>query len=109
MKVLCIATCHLIDGGHNPINEPIREISNHRIYRNGEFSIVKICTNDYAVLWKNVIIGEFVGPNKDLCDRLVTKCEPEKTDYMQHYNYINALSGIEESEKWANLYHFTIS
>ena len=109
MKALSIATCHLIASGHGSIYEPVREISNRKLYRNGDFSVVKICEKDYAVLWKNVIVGEFVGVNKELCDRLATKCEPEKTDYMMHYGYENALSEIDEAHKWAEKYNFTIS
>lgn len=106
MKALCIATCHLIAGGHGSIHEPVREINGKKLYRKGDFSIVKIDKNDYAVLWKNVIVGEFVGANKDLVDRLFSKEEPEKG--MQYYNYTNALHEIEEAPNWAEKYGFKI-
>ena len=108
MLVLCIATCHLIEGGHGSIYKPIREISDKVLYRKGDFSIRKICEKDYAVLWKNVIIGEFVGKNIELVDLLFSKTKPDDKDVMQCYNYRTALYDIEESSKWAEKYHFTI-
>ena len=37
MKVLCIATCHLIAGGHGSIHEPVREINGKKLYQKGDF------------------------------------------------------------------------
>ena len=108
MKVLCISTCHLIDGGHGSIYEPVREISEKVLYRKGDFSIRKVCEKGYAVLWKNVIIGEFVGKNEELVDLLFTNTAPDKKEVNQSYNYRTALSDIEEAPKWAEKYHFTI-
>ena len=108
MKVLCIATCHLIAGGHGSIYEPVREINGKKLYRKGDFSIVKIDEKDYAVLWKNVIIGEFVGQNKVLVDCLFSKTAPDEKEIMQSYNYKDALSEIEEATKWAEKYGFEI-
>lgn len=108
MKVLCIATCHLIAGGHGSIYEPVREINGKKLYRKGDFSIVKIAEKDYAVLWKNVIVGEFVGQNKVLVDCLFSKTAPDEKKVMQNYHYRNALSEIEESTKWAEKYGFEI-
>ena len=108
MKVLCIATCHLIAGGHGSIYEPVREINGKKLYRKGDFSIVKMCENDYAVLWKNVIVGEFVGQNKELVDCLFSKTAPDEKKVMQNYHYRNALSEIEEATKWAEKYGFEI-
>ena len=109
MKALCISTCHLIESGHGSIYKPVREISDRKLYRNGDFSVVKICEKDYAVLWKNVIVGEFMGINSDLCDRLAEKNEPDpKIAGMQKYNYRTALSDIEEAPAWAKKYNFTI-
>ena len=108
MKVLCIATCHLIAGGHGSIYEPVREINGKKLYRKGDFSIVKIAEKDYAVLWKNVIVGEFVGQNKELVDCLFSKTAPYEKKVMQNYNYKDALSEIEEATKWAEKYGFEI-
>ena len=108
MKALCIATCHLIDGGHGSIYEPVREISNHKMYRKGDFSIVKFAEKYYMVLWKNVIIGEFVGANRELVDLLFSGYEPDEKKVMQCYNYRTALQDIEEAPKWAAKYRFTI-
>ena len=108
MKVLCIATCHLIAGGHGSIYEPVREINGKKLYRKGDFSIVKIAEKDYAVLWKNVIVGEFVGQNKVLVDCLFSKTAPDEKEIMQSYNYKDALSEIEEATKWAEKYGFEI-
>ena len=108
MKVLCIATCHLIAGGHGSIYEPVREINGKKSYQKGNFSIVKMCENDYAVLWKNVIVGEFVGQNKELVDCLFSKTAPDEKKVMQNYHYRNALSEIEEATKWAEKYGFEI-
>ena len=108
MKVLCIATCHLIAGGHGSIYEPVREINGKKLYRKGDFSIVKMDENDYAVLWKNVIVGEFVGQNKELVDCLFSKTAPDEKEGIQNYNYRNALSEIEEATKWAEKYGFEI-
>ena len=108
MKVLCIATCHLIDGGYGSIYEPVREISGKPFYRKGDYSIVKICEKDYAVLWKNVIIGEFTGANKELVDLLYSNTHPDTKDVMQSYNYRKALSDIAEAPKWAERYNFKI-
>lgn len=108
MKALCIATCHLIAGGHGSIYEPVREISNHKLYRKGDFSIVKYADEYYMVLWKNVIIGEFVGANKELVDLLHSKTAPDSKKVMQGYNYRTALADIEEAPKWAERYSFKI-
>ena len=108
MKVLCIATCHLIAGGHGSIYEPVREINGKRTYRKGNFSIAKLCDKDYAVLWKNVIVGEFVGPNKELVDRLYLKVQPDEKDVMMSYNYKSALDEIKEAPMWAEKYGFEI-
>ena len=108
MKVLCIATCHLIDGGHGSIYEPVREINGKKLYQKGDFSIVKICEKEFAVLWKNVVVGEFVGQNKELVDCLFSKTTPDEKKCMQNYSYKNALSEIEEAPKWAKMYNFTI-
>ena len=108
MKVLCIATCHLIASGHGSIYEPVREINGKKTYRKGDFSIVKIAEKYYAVLWKNVIVGEFVGQNKGLVDCLFSKTEPDEKEIMQNYNYREALSDIEEAAKWAKKYGFEI-
>ena len=108
MKVLCIATCHLIAGGHGSIYEPVREINGTKLYRKGDFSIVKMAEKDYAVLWKNVIVGEFVGQNKGLVDCLFSKTAPDEKEVMQNYNYRSALSEIEEATKWAEKYGFEI-
>ena len=109
MKALNIATCHLIESGHGSIYEPVREIDNRKIYINGDFSVVKLCEKDYAVLWKNVIIGEFLGVNSELCDRLATKNEPDpRIAGMQKYNYKEAIKDIEEAPIFAKKYNFTI-
>lgn len=108
MEVLCIATCHLIANGHGSIYEPVRNINGKRTYRKGDFSIVKMAEKDYAVLWKNVIVGEFVGPNKELVDRLYLKVQPDEKDVMMSYNYKSALSEIEEAPMWAQKCRFTI-
>ena len=108
MKVLCIATCHLIASGHGSIYEPVRKINGKKSYQKGDFSIVKMCKNDYAVLWKNVIVGEFLGQNKVLVDCLFSKTAPGEKEIMQNYNYKNALSEIEEATKWAEKYGFEI-
>ena len=108
MKVLSIATCHLIEGGHGSIHEPVQEINDHKMYCKGDFSVVKVCDKVYAVLWKNVIVGEFVGPNRDLVDLLYSKTAPDPKNVMQSYNYRSALTEIEEASKWAEQYHFEI-
>lgn len=110
MKALCIATCHLREHNYAKFHDhnPVREISNHKMYRKGDFSIVKFDEKDYMVLWKNVIVGEFVGANKELVDLLYSRTEPNENDRPQHYNYVTALSDIEEAPEWAKKYHFTI-
>lgn len=109
MKALNISTCHLIESGHGSIYEPVREIDTRKIYINGDFSIVKLCEKNYAVLWKNVIVGEFLGINSELCDRLATKNEPDPSIVgMQKYNYMKAIKDIEEAPIFAKKYNFTI-
>lgn len=109
MKALNISTCRLIKSGYGSIYEPVREIENHKIYINGDFSVVKICEKYFAVLWKNIIVGEFVGVNSELCDRLATKNEPDQhIDGMQKYNYREAIKDIEEAPIFAKKYNFTI-
>ena len=108
MKALCIATCHLIAGGHGSIYEPVREIGDNKKYRKGDYSIVKFTDEYYMVLWKNVIIGEFVGENTELVDLLFSGTAPDEKKVMQCYNYRTALSDIKEAPKWAEKYHFTI-
>lgn len=108
MKALCISTCHLIANGHGSIFDPVREISGKKFYCKGDFSIAKSCERAYVVLWKNVIVGEFVGANKELVDLLHSKTAPDSKKVMQSYNYRTALADIEEAQKWAERYSFKI-
>lgn len=107
MKALYIATCHLIDGGHGAGKSPIVEISGKCVYRNGDYSIFEHIKDEaYYFLWKNVIVGEFTGINKELAELLISGEKP--TEYPQKYNYESALQEIAEAPMWAKKYDFVI-
>lgn len=109
MKALYIGTCHLISSGHLTIGEsnPIEEITGKCLYKNGDYSIyTHIKGKAYYFLWKNVIVGEFTGINKELADMLVSGEKP--TEFPQKYNYEKALDEINEAPMWANKYGFKI-
>lgn len=105
MKALYIATCHLVKGGDSQ-KPPIVEISGKCLYKNGDFSIYKHCERAYYFLWKNVIVSEFTGINKELADLLANEKMP--TTSPQIYHYKSALEDIEEAPGWAKEYNFKI-
>lgn len=110
MKALYIATCHLIAGGTYSSREysPITEITGRCMYRNGEYNIYEhIKGKAYYFLWKNVIVGEYTGVNKELAELLIAGTPP--ADYPQKYNYKSVLSEIKEAPMWAERYHFEIN
>ena len=107
MKALYIATCHLIESSHGYGKNPIVEIHGKCLYRNGDYSIyTHIKGKAYYFLWKNVIVKEFTGINKELADLLTSKEKP--TEYPQKYHYENALQNIKEAPMWAEKYGFEI-
>ena len=108
MKALYIATCHLIDGGHGYGKSPITEIHGKCIYKNGDYSIYKHCKNAFYHLWKNVIITELTGENRELIDCLATG-EPYDGSVRRDFIFKGALSDKEEAEKYAKRYNFTIA
>ena len=107
MEALYIATCHLIDGGHGDGKSPIVTIKGKCVYKNGLYSIYEhIKGKAYYFLWKNVIVGEFTGINKELADVLISGEKP--ANYPQKYNYESALQEISEAPTWAKKYGFEI-
>ena len=107
MKALYIATCNLRHDSRFHDHNPIVEVSGKCLYRNGDFSIYKHQTRAYYLLWKNVIISEFVGINKELADALASGTKP--TESPQKYHYESCLRDIADAQRYADEYHFTIS
>ena len=105
MKAIYIATCHLVKGGDSQ-KSPIVEVSGKCLYKNGDFSIYKHCEKAYYFLWKNVIVSEFTGINKELADLLAKGQKPDRMP--QRYHYESALQDIEEAPGWAKEYNFKI-
>lgn len=52
--------------------DPIITLYNiNKVYLNGEYSIIRL-TSSYIYLYKNIVIAERVGINRELIDNLVT-------------------------------------
>lgn len=108
MKALYIATCHLIDGGHGYGKSPIVEISGKCVYKNGDYSIFEHIKDEaYYHLWKNVIICELCGENRELIDCLATG-KPYDGTVRREFVYKETLSDKSDAEKFAKRYNFTI-
>lgn len=105
MKALYIASCHLAQRAPS-YYKPITDITGKCMYRKGDYSIFKHQEKAYYFLWKNVIVGEFTGVNKELAELLIAGTPP--TDYPQKYNYESALREIAEAPMWADKYNFEI-
>lgn len=108
MKALYIATCSLREHDYAKFRDhnPIVEVKGKCLYKNGEYSIYKHFNRAYYLLWKNVIIGEYVGVNKELADILANNGEGKEK---QKLNYTLATEDIAVAEKYANFYNFKIS
>ena len=106
MKALYIATCHLIKSGHST-HSPIVEISGRCLYHNGEYSIYKHCDRAFYFLWRNVIVSEFTGINKEMADSLATNQKPAAP--WPGYLFDNIRHSIAEAPELAKEYNFTIT
>lgn len=109
MKALYVATCHLIDGGHGYGKSPIVEIHGKCVYKNGDYSIyVHIKGKAYYHLWKNVVITELCGENRELIDCLATGKPYDETPRCK-FIYDGAIRDKADSEKYAKHYNFAIA
>lgn len=107
MRALNIATCHLIEGGHASGGGPMTEVHGKCLYRNGDYSIYKHCDRAYYHLYKNVIITELCGPNRELIDCLANGRE-YGSDTRGRFIYNEVISDLKDSERCARIYNFKI-
>lgn len=106
MKAIYIASCHLNERRGREEYQAIVEVEGRCLYRNGEFSIYKHLKDAYYLLWRNVIIGEYTGVNKELTDALAMGVQPEEG--AKKYNYLRGMEDIKEAPMWAEKYGFEI-
>ena len=84
---------------------PFYEITGKPLYKNGNFSVYKYAKDWFVYLYKNIIISERTGFNKDLVDRYANNEEP--TDYSK-YTFRRSLEALKDGKKFARELGFKI-
>ena len=82
--------------------EPFMEIKSNPIYSNGEYHIYKYVDKHYLHAYKNIIIAERSGIDKELLNNLATNTMPafETTAYFGYNRAKLAIEqGLEASKK----------
>lgn len=106
MKAINIAACNLNERRGHEEYQAIVAVEGRCLYRKGEFSIYKHLPKAYYLLWRNVIIGEYTGINKELADALAMGVQPEEG--VNKYNYLRDMEDVKEAPVWAEKYGFEI-
>jgi len=83
---------------------PFYEITGDPLYKNGHFSVYKYA-DWFVYLYKNIIISERTGFNKDLVDRYANNDEPK--DYSK-FNFRRSLDALKDGKKFARKIGFKI-
>jgi hypothetical protein len=87
---------------------PFMEMRSEPIYTNGDFKIYKYYDHHFVYTFKNIVIGERGGINKEIINNLATDTKPEG-EAKQYFEYDRAKAAIIEGLEAAKGLNFQVS
>lgn len=88
--------------------DPIIALYNiNKVYVNGEYSIIRL-TGSYIYLYKNIVIAERVGMNKELIDNLVIDSKHNYKESDLYFCYDRPKQAIKDGLEIAKQLNFEV-
>jgi len=88
--------------------DPFMTVYNAPIYKNGDYFIYKFSDKHFVYTFKNIVISERGGINKEMVNGLVSKTPPTTGKADLYFLYQRPIEAIAEGLKYAKDLNFEV-